>query len=157
MIIKQEVSYNKAMTQNYTDNNQSAAVAATAAVEEQILFLVPLVQMAWAHGAISPRERRVIFDAAREDGIDERDELNDKLGRWLVYQPSGEFFAECLTLIDDRMRAMTVEERRRQRAKIIERCRKVAETAGDKSPLDVNHGVSPEEKRLLDELNEVFK
>ena len=43
--------------------------------EGKLLFLVPLVQVAWAHGAISPRERQLVFEAARAEGIDERDAL----------------------------------------------------------------------------------
>ena len=38
--------------------------------ERALLFLIPLVQVAWAHGGVSPREALCIFEAAREDGID---------------------------------------------------------------------------------------
>lgn len=114
-----------------------------------MLFLMPLVQMAWAHGAISPREKQIIFEAAREENIDERHALNDTLDQWLVYQPSRRFFDECLSLIKNTLQAMTVKEREQKRDKIFERCRRVASAAGDKSLMDVNHRISPEEKELL--------
>jgi len=117
-----------------------------------LLFLIPLVQMAWAHGAISPREKQVIFDAAREDGIDHRSSLNDTLDRWLVYQPSQQFYNECLGLIKSTLQTMTVQERGTKRDKIFERCRAVAASAGSKSLMDVNHYVSQEERELLTEL-----
>ena len=121
-----------------------------------LLFLIPLVQMAWEHGAISPREEQVIFDAAREEGIDHRSSLNDTLGKWLVYQPSQHFYDECLGLIKITLRAKTVKERKQIRDKIFDRCRKVAASAGGKSLMDVNHHVSEEERELLTELEQTL-
>jgi hypothetical protein len=137
---------------NFTADSDLAVLS-----ETSILFLVPLVQTAWSHGAISPREKQLIFDAAREDGIDERHQLNDVLDRWLVYQPSTNFFDDCLTQISELMRLMTVKERDEIRTKILSRCRSVAETAGGKSRMDVNHHISREETELLAELQEILK
>jgi len=120
-----------------------------------LLFLIPLVQMAWAHGAISPREKQVIFDAAREEGIDHRSSLNDMIDNWLVYQPGRQFYDECLLLIATTLREMTVRERQQKRNKLLDRCRTVAASAGDRSPMDTNHRISPEEKELLAELEEM--
>ena len=124
--------------------------------DKSLLFLIPLVQMAWAHGAISPREKQVIFDAAREEGIDHRSSLNDTLDKWLVYQPSRQFYDECLELIKNTLQTMTVKEREQKRDKMFERCRTVAASAGDKSPMDLNHHVSGEEKDLLTELEQML-
>ena len=121
-----------------------------------LLFLIPLVQMAWAHGAISPREEQVIFEAAREEGIDHRSSLNDTLGKWLVYQPSQQFYSECLGLIKNMLQAMTVKEREQKCDKLLERCRTVAVSAGGKSSMDVNHHISSEEKELLTELEHLL-
>ena len=121
-----------------------------------LLFLIPLVQMAWAHGAISPREKRVIFDAAREEGIDHRSSLNDTLDKWLVYQPSRVFYVDCLSLIKSKLQTMTVKERVKKRDKIFDRCRKVAASAGGKSLMDLNHHVSEEERELLTELEQTL-
>ena len=136
----------------FTENNDLVVLS-----ETSILFLVPLIQTAWAHGAISPREKQLIFDSAREDGIEERHHLNHILDRWLVYQPSASFFADCLGQIRERLRLMTVKERELTRTKILDRCRNVAETAGGKSPMDINHHISREEKELLEELQEMLK
>jgi len=121
-----------------------------------LLFLIPLVQMAWAHGAISPREKQAIFDAARKEGIDHRSSLNDTLDKWLVYQPGRQFYDECLGLIKNTLQAMTVKEREQKRNKMFERCRTVAASAGGKSPMDLNHHVSGEEKELLTELEQTL-
>ncbi len=121
-----------------------------------LLFLVPLVQMAWAHGAISPREKHVIFEAAREDEIDHRSSLNDTLDKWLVYQPSRQFYDDALGAIKDTLQTMTVKDRNQKRGKIFERCRTVAAAAGGKSLMDLNHHVSAEEKALLVELEQTL-
>lgn len=125
--------------------------------EAAFLYLMPLVQTAWAHGAISKREKQLIFSAAREDSIDERDPFNDTLDELLTYQPNQNFFELCLEQIGDRMRRMTVKERSALREKIIDRSRAVAAAAGEKSPMDVNHHVSSEEKELLRRFEETLR
>jgi predicted tellurium resistance membrane protein TerC len=67
------------------------------------------------------------------------------------------FFDDCLTQISELMRLMTVKERDEIRTKILSRCRSVAETAGGKSRMDVNHHISREETELLAELQEILK
>lgn len=124
--------------------------------EQTLLFLMPLVQTAWEHGAIAPREKHLIFTAAREDLIEQRDQLNDTLANFLIYQPSREFFDECLTLIALHLSQMTLKERKLLRDKIISRCRAVAASAGDSSPMNVNHHISPEEKFLLERLDKTL-
>lgn len=117
--------------------------------ELPLLFLVPLVQTAWAHDAISAREKKVIFDAARGEGIDERSPLNETLGDWLLYQPGKRFFNECLALIEERLSEMTVKEREQARKKIYQRCHAVAAASGDARRADVRHFVSREETESL--------
>lgn len=118
--------------------------------ERSLLFLMPLIQTAWAHGAVAPREKQTIFNAAREDAIDERDEFNDTLDELLTYQPSREFFDVCLIIIEENFARLTVRERTHLRNKILSRCRAVAESAGEKSSMDLNHHISAEERLLLE-------
>ena len=142
-----------------TDTNYFADKSSQGEMTDEdmaLLFLMPLVQMAWAHGAISPREKRVIFDAAREEGIDHRSSLNDTLDKWLVYQPSRVFYVDCLGLIKTTLQTMTVKERGKKRDKLFERCRTVAASAGGKSLMDVNHHISEEERELLTELEQTL-
>ena len=121
--------------------------------EMQLLFLTPLVQIAWAHGAISPRERQLVFEAARAEGIDERDPLNDRLADWLINQPSRKFFDDCLELINERLRQMTVKEREARKSEILARGTGVAASAGGKSLMDIKHHISPEERETLNKIS----
>jgi hypothetical protein len=125
--------------------------------EKTVLFLIPLVETAWAHGAIARREKHEIFKAAREDSIDERDPLNDTLDNLLTYQPSRVFFDECRARIAAEFTRLTVNERKALREKIISRCRAVAAAAGGNSPLDLNHHTSVEERLYLEGLETILR
>ena len=117
--------------------------------EMPLLFLVPLVETAWAHGAVARREKHLIFTAAREENIDEKHPLNDTLDELLVYQPGQQFFGECLSLIKSALAAMTVKEREPTRVKLIKRCREIAAAAAGNSVMDVDKSISPEEREVL--------
>jgi hypothetical protein len=120
--------------------------------EIPLLFLVPLIETAWAHGAIARSEKQLIFTAAREEQIDEKHPLNDTLDELLVYQPGQEFFGDCRSLIKSKLAAMTVKERKATRSKIIKRCREIAAAAAGNSVMDVDKFISPEERAVLERL-----
>ncbi len=124
--------------------------------EKSLLFLVPLIQMAWVCSAVSPREKHIIFLAARNDEIDERHDYNDVIDEWLKIQPSQIFYDKCLSHIGYLLRSMTVVEREKLKATIIDRCEKVALAAGSKSLMDVDHRISLAEEELLSEIKEVL-
>ncbi len=125
--------------------------------EMPLLFLVPLVETAWAHGAIARSEKHLIFTAAREEQIDEKHFLNETLDELLVYQPGQKFFDDCLSLIKSELSGMTVKERDATNSKLVNRCRQIAAAAGGNSAMDLDKTVSPEERevlaRLASELN----
>ena len=124
--------------------------------EISLLYLMPLIQTAWVCGAVSPREKQVIFSAARIESIDEQHEFNNVIDEFLTYQPSRSFFDKCLHLINTGFENMTVKERTKIKETILNRCKQVASSAGNKSLMDVNHKVSPEEEHLLNRLKEVL-
>ena len=124
--------------------------------ERTLLFILPLIQVAWAHGAISPREALAIFEIAREDGIDPTHWFNEKIDSFLVYQPSARFFEDSIDLINETLAQLTVKEREEQVATLLQRCEKVAAAAGDRDPMDVNHRISVEEEGVLASLYATF-
>lgn len=125
-------------------------------LENELLFLMPLVQTVWAHSAIAAREKHLIFEAAREDGVDERSSLNSHLDNYLINQPSLSFFDECLSEIAAILQAMNVSERESLKSKIIKRCRNVADSAGGNSKMDVSAFTSAEERRTLAQISEAL-
>ncbi len=124
--------------------------------ERSLLLMLPVIQVAWAHGAISPREALAIFEIAREDGIDPTHWFNEKIDSFLVYQPSTKFYEDALDLIRSTIGDMTVKERKAAVAKLISRSERVAAAAGDRSPMDVDHRVSEEERKIIELLYEAF-
>lgn len=64
-----------------------------------LLHLVPLVQMAWAEGHVSLRERDLIIEAARARGIEIDSAADLQLKGWLTTRPSDELFTTTLRAI----------------------------------------------------------
>jgi len=117
--------------------------------EMPLLFLVPLIEIAWAHGAIARNEKYLIFTTAREENIDEKNPLNETIEELLLYQPGKQFFDNSLSLIKTELSLMTVKEREQKISQLIKRCRQVAEAAGGNSSMDIEKFTSDEEREVL--------
>jgi hypothetical protein len=57
-----------------------------------LLYLVPLIYVAWAEGTVSHKERTLILETARMHGYEESSKAYLKLQQWLDERPSDEFF-----------------------------------------------------------------
>ena len=64
-----------------------------------VLPLVPIVEMAWAEGGITPAERTLLIKFARERGIAEGSPADRQLSDWMARQPSTDVFARATRLI----------------------------------------------------------
>lgn len=64
-----------------------------------LLPIVPIVQMAWAEGGVSPAERDLILKFARSRGITEGSPADTQLSAWMSARPSEEVFARAGRLI----------------------------------------------------------
>jgi hypothetical protein len=64
-----------------------------------VLPLVPVVQMAWAEGGITPAERDQLISLARSRGIAAGSAADDLLADWMAQRPSDEAFARATRLI----------------------------------------------------------
>jgi hypothetical protein len=64
-----------------------------------VLPLVPIVQMAWAEGGITPAERSLLVALARERGIAEGSPADRLLVDWMARKPSEAVFAKAARLI----------------------------------------------------------
>jgi hypothetical protein len=64
-----------------------------------VLPLVPIIQMAWAEGGITPAERTMLVSLARERGIAEGSPADQQLSDWMTRQPSAHVFARATRLI----------------------------------------------------------
>ena len=134
----------KVMTEKVTTDT----AADDSTIEQRLLFLVPLVQVAWSHGIVSTREKHLIFEAARADGIDERHAHNDTLDKWLNDQPNRQFYSDSLERLSGILQQMTVRNRESERSKLLSRCTRVAAVTNDER-FDCDGSISAEERGLL--------
>lgn len=64
-----------------------------------LLPLVPLVQVAWSEGGVSPEERKMILDLATQRGITAGTPGHARLIEWLETRPSDDTFRKASRLI----------------------------------------------------------
>lgn len=64
-----------------------------------VLPFVPIVQMAWAEGGITPAERDLIVTLARERGITSGSPADALLLDWMTRRPSDAVFAHATRLV----------------------------------------------------------
>lgn len=113
-----------------------------------ILHLVPLVQVAWASGSVTPDERELVLRLAACQGVAPASPAWQQLNQWLDERPTSEF---CLTtlrvmrhLVDTES---TLQEALAQRANLFSYCRRVA--AASRGFLGLGSKISAEEQAAL--------
>jgi hypothetical protein len=119
-----------------------------------LLPLVPLLQVAWAEGGVSPEERRLIVDVARARGIAEGSAADAQLSRWLSASPSPTVFAGASRLMGALLDApgsvgqgLTAED-------LVAQCEEVAAASG--GFLGIKK-ISAEERALLTTISQDLK
>jgi len=96
----------------------------------KLLHLVPLVQMAWAEGSVSDRERNLILEAARARGIEADSPAGRQLGEWLAQRPSDELFDKTLRAISAILESRSPEEREAGQRDLLSYCTAIASASG---------------------------
>ena len=64
-----------------------------------LLPIVPIIQIAWAEGGVSPAERDLIVRLARTRGVEEGSPADGQLTEWMTTRPSDAVFASAGRLI----------------------------------------------------------
>jgi hypothetical protein len=116
-------------------------------------LLAPLVQVAWAEGAVTERERDSVLRLAGERGIEKGSAAHAALQEWLRARPSDEFFDTAVEGIKAGLAVLSPEERLERVKRIVDACRQVAGASGGLSKLlGLGTGVSGEEESVLDSI-----
>lgn len=111
-----------------------------------LLYLMPLIQTAWAEGDVSAKERDLIVQAARSRGVAAGSAADVQLGRWLSERPSEEIFQRTLRAIGTILQARSQEERESSERDLLSLCTAIASASGG----IVGFGaVSEGERRIL--------
>jgi hypothetical protein len=114
-------------------------------------LLAPLVQVAWAEGAVTDREREKVLRLATERGIDTSSPAYSQLQRWLRTRPADAIFDAAIEAIKTGLSVLTPAERADRVKRIVDACREVAAASGGLGRLlGLGTGVSSEEEAMLD-------
>jgi hypothetical protein len=95
-----------------------------------LLHVVPLVQMTWADGSVSMRERDLIIEAARARGIESGSAADHTLRGWLATRPSDELFATTLRAIGAMMASRPEAERAASEKDLVSYLSSIASASG---------------------------
>ena len=95
-----------------------------------LLHLVPLVQMAWAEGHVSMRERDLIIEAARARGVEADSAADAQLKGWLASRPSEALFTTTLRAIAAMLASRPESEREAGRADLMSYLTSIASASG---------------------------
>lgn len=94
------------------------------------LSLVPLIQVAWADGAIQDNERVAILQGAHGKGLDQGTDGYELLQTWLTKKPSDELFVAWEAYIKALASQLNDEQNRLLRNQIVGFAKMVAAAAG---------------------------
>jgi hypothetical protein len=111
-----------------------------------LLHLVPLIQVGWADGHISSKERELIIEAARLRGVSEGTPANDQLNDWLTNRPKAEFLDQVLSII----RRLLEADNSGPGQGVLEDSIRVARASG--GILGLGNKISDEEQALLERI-----
>jgi len=114
-------------------------------------LLLPLVQVAWAEGEVTDRERETVLRLASERGLEKGSRAYAQLEQWLRVRPANELFDTAVEAIKSGISVLSPEERTERAQRIVAACHKVAEASGGLFRLlGLSTGVSSEEESTLD-------
>lgn len=114
-------------------------------------LLAPLVQVAWAEGEVTDREREKVLRIATERGIDPSSAAYAQLQAWLRKRPTDAIFDTAVETVKTGLSVLTPAERADRIKRIVDACREVASASGGLGRLlGLGTGVSSEEESILD-------
>jgi DNA-binding phage protein len=95
-----------------------------------VLPLVPIVEMAWAEGGITPAERTLIVKLARERGIAEGGPADRLLVDWMMRKPSADTFVRATRLIRAMLESGAPDASALTADELIKYCESIAAASG---------------------------
>ncbi len=94
------------------------------------LLLAPLVQVAWAEGRVTERERQTVIGLASSRGIQAGSPAHAKLLEWLKERPPDRLFDVAIAAIKAGLSVLTPAEREDRLRRIVDACNRVAQASG---------------------------
>ena len=95
-----------------------------------LLDLIPLVEVVWADGNVSIRERDVILEAALRRGFSYGDPAYRQLVAWLAAKPTDALFRASLRALSVALLNLPLNAQNDFRQRLLDGCRRVAAVSG---------------------------
>jgi hypothetical protein len=116
------------------------------------ILLAPLVQVAWAEGEVTHREREAVLAIAAARGIVAGTPPHQQLEAWLRKRPKDALFETALEVMKAGLAVLSPAERDERIKEIAEGCKRIAEASGGglAKLLGFGTGVSGEEAAVLE-------
>jgi len=112
----------------------------------RLMPIVPLVQVAWAEGGVTAKERKLLLEIAEARGITSGTPAYDQLLGWLEQEPPEEFYENTLRGLRILLHAIPDDLREASRESLVEYCTQIAEVSGG----ILGFGkVAPDERELI--------
>jgi hypothetical protein len=91
-----------------------------------LLYLIPLVQIAWSEGGAADREIEAILKVAEMRGIEPGSSAHQQLIRWLSDKPREHFFEDNLHALRVIFELLPPDQRTIRRRELIDSCNQIA-------------------------------
>jgi hypothetical protein len=95
-----------------------------------LLFLVPVIHVAWIDGSVTEQEREAILEIATERGMEKDSPAEFMLRNWLNKRPPDEFFEKTLRLIRNILKTRPKAVRLVREQTLAHYCNVVANASG---------------------------
>lgn len=115
--------------------------------------LIPLVEVAWCDGAVTPEERDAVLNAAAKQGLQPGTASYEVLQRWLQDRPDLHITTAWKDYVRELARIMPKETITEMGRQLTDRCKRVAESAGGFLGLAT---ISKSEQAKIDEFAKVW-
>jgi hypothetical protein len=120
-----------------------------------LLYLAPIVYVAWAEGFVTEGERERVLEVARERGIAADSPAFAQLVNWLDHRPSDELLEKSIGIVQAVMHAHPAVEEAAEKFEMIADINRVVDSSGD--ILLLWHQMTPNERaavnHIVEELN----
>jgi hypothetical protein len=93
-------------------------------------YLAPLVQVAWADGAVSRKEHDTVLRLAEARGIAQDSPAHAQLEEWLRVRPSDGLFDTAVEVLKQGFSVLPLKEREERIKRIVDACNEVASASG---------------------------
>ena len=114
-----------------------------------LLYLVPIIHVAWIDGTVTEREREAVLQIARERGMEKDSSAESMLQDWLDNRPPDEFFEKTLRLIRNILQTRPKVVRLIRGQTLAHYCSVVANTSGG----FLGFGkISPAQRELIEDI-----